>query len=212
MEVWELIFQCNDHTLCGDSHVEYALYICIYCFKFLIFMIDIGYHCARAAKFFGMRVLAVRRRPELSEGNEMIDECFGSNEIPAVMAESDYLVVATPLTKATVGLIGKKELAVAKEGQVLVNISRGAVMDEAALIQSLKSGERLRGAALDVFCTEPLPRSSPFWDVPNLLLSPHNADMTVSFRHQSIQHFTVNCHRFVGGEYLEAVVNKECGY
>lgn len=159
-----------------------------------------------------MKVLAVRRRPELSEGDEMIDECFGTDDIPTVMSESDYLVVATPLTKATVGLIGKRELAVAKEGQILINISRGAVMDESALIDALHSGDRLHGAALDVFCTEPLPQSSPFWDVPNLLLSPHNADMTVSFRHQSVKHFTLNCHRFVGGEELESVVDKECGY
>jgi phosphoglycerate dehydrogenase-like enzyme len=174
--------------------------------------VDIGYHCARAAKFFGMTVLAVRRRPELSEGDEVIDECFGTDDIPTVMSESDYVVVATPLTKSTVGLIGKKELAVAKEGQVLINISRGAVMDEEALIEALQSGERIKGAALDVFCTEPLPKSSPFWNVPNLLLSPHNADMTVSFRHQSIKHFTLNCHRFVGGEELESIVDKECGY
>jgi phosphoglycerate dehydrogenase-like enzyme len=175
-------------------------------------LLDIGYHCARAAKFFGMTVLAVRRRPELSEGDAMIDQCFGSEEVQTVMSEADYLVVATPLTKATVGLIGKKELAVAKEGQVLINISRGAVMDEAALVAALQSGERLRGAALDVFCVEPLPSSSPMWDLPNLLLSPHNADMTVSFRNQSVKHFTLNCHRFVGGEDLESVVDKGCGY
>jgi phosphoglycerate dehydrogenase-like enzyme len=173
---------------------------------------DIGYHCARAAKFFGMTVLAVRRRPELSVDDDMIDECFGSDDIPIVMSESDYLVVATPLTKSTVGLIGKKELRVAKEGQILINISRGAVIDESALIEALQSGERLGGAALDVFCVEPLPRSSPFWNVPNLLLSPHNADMTINFRHQSVKHFTLNCHRFVGGEELESIVNKECGY
>lgn len=159
-----------------------------------------------------MTVLAVRRRPELSEGDEAIDECFGTDEIPTVMSESDYVVIATPLTKATVGLIGKQELAVCKEGQVLINISRGAVLDEVALLHALLAGGRLKGAVLDVFCTEPLPKSSPFWDVPNLLLSPHNADMTVNFRHLSIKHFTLNCHRFVGGEDLESIVNKECGY
>ena len=159
-----------------------------------------------------MKVLAVRSHPELSEGDDMIDECFGPEDIPTVMSESDYLVVATPLTKETVGIIGKKELALAKVGQILINISRGAVINESALIDALTSGERIAGAALDVFCTEPLPRSSPFWDFPNVLLSPHNADMTISFRNESIKHFTLNCHRFIGGEELESIVNKDLGY
>lgn len=128
------------------------------------------------------------------------------------MSESDFLVVTAALTDATRGLVGRRELAVSKEGQVLINISRGPVVDENSLIEALRSQERLAGAALDVFVCEPLPKTSPLWDLPNLLLSPHNADMTRTFRHKSIKFFTTNCRRFLAGEELECLVDTELGY
>jgi glyoxylate/hydroxypyruvate reductase len=128
------------------------------------------------------------------------------------MAESDFLVVCAALTDATRGLIGRRELAVSKEGQVLINISRGAVVDENSLIDALRSQARLAGAAVDVFVCEPLPKTSPMWDLPNLLLSPHNADMTRNFRHKSVKFFTKNCHRFIAKKELDCVVDKKLGY
>lgn len=128
------------------------------------------------------------------------------------MSESDYLVVCAALTDSTRGLIGRRELAVSKEGQVLINIARGAVVDENSLIDALRSKTRLAGAALDVFVCEPLPKTSPLWDLPNVLLSPHNAEMTRNFRHKSVKFFTKNCHHFIADEELECVVDKKLGY
>ena len=121
-------------------------------------------------------------------------------------------MITAALTESTRGLVGKRELSVCKEGQVLINISRGPVVDENSLIEALRPGGRLAGAALDVFVCEPLPKTSPLWDLPNLLLSPHNADMTRTFRHKSVKFFTKNCHRFIAGEELESVVDKKLGY
>jgi phosphoglycerate dehydrogenase-like enzyme len=174
---------------------------------------DIGRSCAKLAKAFGMRVLALRRRPELSQDDELVDEIFGLSDLGTVMSESDYLVVCTALTPETRGLIGRKEMLLSKEGQVLINISRGAVLDELALIDILQTQTPIRGAALDVFTCEPLPQTSPLWDLPNLLLSPHNADMTKDFRHQSIKFFTQICQKFLAGNLVaDNVVDKYSGY
>ncbi len=127
------------------------------------------------------------------------------------MKLSDYVVVATPLTENTRGLIGKSALSCAKKDQVLINIARGPVVDEVALLEALKSGQLL-GAALDVFNKEPLPPSSPLWSMPNILISPHNADKTVDFRHRSIRFFTENCKRFLSNEKLHCIVNFTQGY
>jgi len=110
-----------------------------------------------------------------------------------------------------VGLINEKTLSACKEGQVLINVGRGPIIVEDALIAALKGG-KLRGAALDVFCVEPLPLQSPLWALPNVLLSPHNADKTVDFRHKSVKFFTENCKRFIDGEELLSQVDKLSGY
>lgn len=174
---------------------------------------DIGRSCAKLAKAFGMRVIALRRRPELSKDDEYVDEVFSSNDLATIMSESDYLVVCTALTSATRGMIGRREMLLSKEGQILINISRGAVIDELALIDILQKKSPIVGAALDVFTCEPLPKTSPLWELPNLLLSPHNADMTKDFRHQSIKYFTQICHKFLSGdEIVDCVVDKYSGY
>jgi phosphoglycerate dehydrogenase-like enzyme len=174
---------------------------------------DIGRRCAILAKAFGMRVLALRRRPQLSEGDENVDEMFSLDDLDTVLSESDYLVIAIPLTELTRGLIGRRELALAKDGAIVINVSRGPVIDENALIDALKKSSPVAGAALDVFTCEPLPKTSPLWDLPNVLLSPHNADMTRDFRHQSVKFFTQICHKFISGEeVLSCVVDKQTGY
>ena len=127
------------------------------------------------------------------------------------MAETDFLVLAVPLTAETRGMISAAMLAVAKPGQIVINIARGPVVDEEALISALRSG-KIGGAALDVFCTEPLPESSPLWELENVLLSPHNADKTADFRHKSTRFFTENCKRFLAKEELLCQVDVSKGY
>lgn len=173
---------------------------------------DIGRACAELAKAYGMRILALRRRPELSKDDPLVDEVYSTQQINEVMSLSDYLVVVAPLTPETRGMIGREQFAYAKTGQIFINIGRGALIDEMALIEALQEGGQLAGAALDVFCKEPLPDDSPIWTLPNLLLSPHNADMTVDFRHRSVRVFTDNCRLFLAKKDLISVVDKRLGY
>ena len=129
-----------------------------------------------------------------------------------VMRESDYVVVACALTKDTRGMLNKEAFADCKPGQVLINVARGPVINEDDLVEALTSG-LLAGAALDVFCVEPLPLESKIWELENVLLSPHNADMTADFRHKSVQlFFCENCARFIAGIPLHNVVSAVEGY
>jgi phosphoglycerate dehydrogenase-like enzyme len=128
-----------------------------------------------------------------------------------VISESDYLVVALALTPETTNFIRAEHFNEAKEGQILINIARGAVINEDDLIEALQNG-RLAGAALDVFTVEPLPTTSKLWELENVLLSPHNADMTVDFRHRSVRFFTENCARFIAGLPLRNIVSAKAGY
>jgi D-3-phosphoglycerate dehydrogenase len=133
---------------------------------------SIGHALARiCAAGFGMRVLGVRRSP--APDPDLVRHVPLAQALP----QADYLVLACPLTPQTRGLIGAAELALLKPGARLVNVARGPVVDEAALVEALRSG-RLAGAALDVFATQPLPADSPLRALPNVLLSPHLAGMT----------------------------------
>ena len=159
---------------------------------------DIGRSVAVLAKAYGMKILGLRRNPDLSQGDPLLDEVVGSSEdeLMKLMRESDFLVVCAPLTQETRHMIGEKQLATARKGQILINIGRGPLIDEDALIAALQHGF-LAGAALDVFTVEPLPKDSMLWRLPNVLLSPHNADMTSDFRHKSVQLFAQMCIEFV---------------
>ena len=116
--------------------------------------------------------------------------------------------MAPPHTK---GLVNAEAIAAMKQSAVLVNVSRGPIVDEPALIQALQQS-KIRGAALDVFCEEPLPADHPFYKQDNLLLSPHNADITTTFRHEALELFVGNVRRLVAGEELANVVDKRLGY
>ena len=115
------------------------------------------------------------------------------------------------IAAATRGLIGEAELAVMKPTSVIINIGRGPVIDEAALIAALESS-RIRGAALDVFNTEPLPPNHPFWRMRNVLLSPHTADRVSGFLEPAFECFLENLNRFIKGQQLLNVVDKAAGY
>jgi phosphoglycerate dehydrogenase-like enzyme len=171
---------------------------------------DIGRAAARLAKPFGMRILAMRRHPDRCGGDSLIDAAYAPDRRCEMLAECDHVVIAAPLTAETRGLIGNAELAALRPGAVLVNVGRGPVVDEPALIAALEQG-RIR-AALDVFETEPLPAGHPFWKLENVLLSPHCADHHEGWRARSMEVFLTNFRRFAAGKPLENVVDKRAGY
>ena len=172
---------------------------------------DIGRAAARLAKALGMRVIALRRRPENSQGDELVDEALGTDRLLELMARSDYVVVAAPLTPDTRGLVDATAIGAMKSSAVLINVGRGAVINEAALIDALRH-KRIRGAALDVFEQEPLPAGHALFALDNLLLSPHCADHTQTWIDDAMQFFTENLERFIQGEALLNVVEKRLGY
>ena len=172
---------------------------------------SIGSAAASRARPFGMKIAALRRRPELFQGDTMVDQSFGPTQLREMMSTSDYVLVTTPLTAETRGLIGEAEIAALKSTAVVMNIGRGPVIDEAALVRALESG-RIRGAALDVFDAEPLPPGHPFWRMPNVLLSPHTADRVQGFLEPAIECFFDNLRRFTNGMPLLNVVDKHAGY
>ncbi len=172
---------------------------------------DIGRAVAWRAHALGMKVLALRRRPELSRGDPNVSQVFSSDQKHELLAQSDYVVAAAPLTPESRGMIASPEFEVMKPTAVLINIGRGPVVDEAALVRALER-QRIRGAALDVFDTEPLPAGHPFYRLDNVLLSPHAADHTPDWKERTMHLFLENFERFRRGEPLLNVVDKKLGY
>jgi phosphoglycerate dehydrogenase-like enzyme len=172
---------------------------------------ETGRACAERAHALGMRILGLRRRPELSSRDPWLQRVLGRDGLYSLLAQSDYVVLAAPATPQTRRLIGKAEFAAMKASSILINIGRGSLVDEAAMIEALEQ-RRMRGAALDVYETEPLPPGHPFYRLENVLLSPHCADHTPSFYELDMEFFTQNLQRFLNGEPLENVVDKEAGY
>lgn len=171
----------------------------------------IGSAAAERARPFGMRIAALRRHPGRSAADALVDRSYELAQLHDLMATSDYLLLAAPLTPETRGLVGAAELAAMKPSAVVINVGRGPVIDEAALIGALES-HRIRGAALDVFNTEPLPAGHPFWSMPNVLLSPHTADRVDGFLDPALDCFLDNMDRFRTGEPLRNLVDKHAGY
>ena len=131
----------------------------------------IGRPTARIAKALGMRVLATRRTPGPAAD---VDEMYTPDRLHELLAASDYVVLCTPLTDETRDLIGAAEFAAMRPGSVMINVARGEVVDEDALVAALTNGT-IRGATIDVTRTEPLPSESPLWDVPNLVITAHQS-------------------------------------
>jgi phosphoglycerate dehydrogenase-like enzyme len=171
----------------------------------------IGSAVAERARPFGMNILALRRRPALSRRDPLLDGMLAPEQIDELMAASDYVLLAAPLTPDTRGLVGEAQLAAMKASAVLINVGRGPVVDEAALLQALRTG-RIRGAALDVFDVEPLPQDHPFYRMPNVLLSPHTADRVAEFSQLTVECFLENLRRFRAGEPLLNLVDRKAGY
>jgi phosphoglycerate dehydrogenase-like enzyme len=181
---------------------------------------DIGRASARLAAAHGMKIRAVRRKRGGAEGDEggegdgLADAIYGSSpaELRRLFSESDYVLCALPLTPETRGAIDRGCFDAAKPGCVFITVGRGPVVDEAEMVRALQDG-RLRGAALDVFEVEPLPASSPLWELDNVLLSPHNMDKTATFMHESTEFFVrEQLPRFVQGRELLNPVDPKAGY
>lgn len=171
---------------------------------------DIGAAVAARAKPFGVRLVGLRRRPE-GVSDPLLERLHGPGELDAFLDGLDDLVLCLPLTPETRGVVGARELVRLRPGAVVVNVGRGAVLDEAALLDALRSGQ-VRGAALDVFAEEPLPPDHPFWGMDSVLVSPHCADNVPGWREGSVRVFLENLARFQAGEPLRNVVDPARGY
>ena len=169
----------------------------------------IGRATAELARAFGMRVVATRRSPERSADEPI--EVLPMTRTREVFERSDHVLVAAPLTPETRGLVGARELAAMKAHGVLVNVGRGPVVDEAALLEAL-GANRILGAALDVFDVEPLPAGHPFYRSDRVLLSPHCADRVPGWLEAATEVFVENARRFARGDALANVVDKRLGY
>jgi phosphoglycerate dehydrogenase-like enzyme len=168
----------------------------------------IGRATATRAKALGMRVIALRRRPS---ADPAADAVWGAERLGDLLAESDYVVVCIPLTADTRGLIGAPELARMRPHAILVNLGRGALVDEPALIAALESG-RIAGAGLDVFAEEPLPVASPLWTLPQVIATPHVSGFGPRLWERALELFARNLHAWLDGRPLENVVDKQAGY
>jgi phosphoglycerate dehydrogenase-like enzyme len=164
----------------------------------VIGMGDIGKAVARRAEAMGMRVMGLGRAD-------------GPQRKRDLLAQSDYVVLSAPLTPETRGIIGEAELRAMKPEAVLINVGRGPLVDEAALIAALRE-RRIGGAALDVFNQEPLPAGHPYFALDNLLLSAHSADHTPDWQQRAMQLFLDNFERYRKGEPLRNIVDKRRGY
>jgi phosphoglycerate dehydrogenase-like enzyme len=170
---------------------------------------SVGSALAERASALGMRVLAVRRHPSAAAGPA--HEEWGLERLPELLERSDWVVLAAPHTEATRGMIGEKELARMKPGAVLVNLGRGALVDEGALVAALRAG-RIAGAALDVVHKEPLAAESPLWTLPNVILTPHTSGIGPRYWERAVEQFERNLERFLAGSPLFNVVDKRAGY
>ena len=172
---------------------------------------DIGRAIAWRAKALGMRVLALRRNPAPRPGDEHVNRVYANADIHAMLPECDYVAAAAPLTPDTKGLMGPREFASMKPDAIIMNVGRGPVIDEPAMIEALRS-KQIRGAALDVFAVEPLPPESPLWSMENVLISPHTADHTTTWIEDAMDFFLAQFARWRNGEQLKNVVDKRAGY
>ncbi|MFF6787385.1 NAD(P)-dependent oxidoreductase [Streptomyces sp. NPDC012510] len=169
----------------------------------------IGRAIARLLRAVGMRVCGAGRTARTDDPD--FGTLHGPDGLRSALAEADYVVLAAPLTKTTRGMVDASVLAAMKPGARLINVGRGGLVDEPALIDHLASG-RLAGAALDVFDQEPLPPRSPLWDMPGVMISPHTAGETTSERNALIEVFLDNLTRHIEGHPLRNVVDKRRGY
>ena len=167
-----------------------------------------GRALAKRAKAMGMYTVGTRANPAPTDH---VDRVEPASALHALLPEADAVAICTPLTSATKHLIAAPEIALMKPQTLIADVSRGGVVDQAALAEALRS-HRIQGAVLDVFETEPLPQDSPFWDLPNVLISPHCSSVYEGWELASFDLFLANLTRWKAGEPLLNVVDPERGY
>jgi phosphoglycerate dehydrogenase-like enzyme len=171
---------------------------------------SIGKNVAKRASALGMKVIAVREHLE-KEKPAGVDEVLPTSQLLDLLGQSDYVVLSAPITPETTGMIGRKQLAAMKPGACLVNVGRGPLIDEAALVEVLRE-HKIRGAALDVFDQEPLPPDSPLWDLEDVLITPHTGGMAQKLWERQYAFFSENLRRYLSRLPLLALVDKHAGY
>lgn len=169
----------------------------------------IGSAIAHRARAFGMRVIAVRRRP--SRDGVAVDTQWGPERLGDLCAESDFVVLSAPLTAETRGMLDAAAIERMKRDAFVVNLGRGPVIDESALIAALQEN-RIAGAGLDVFEEEPLPATSPLWSMPQVIVTPHVSGFGPRLWERAMEIFARNLRAFVDGRPMENVVDKVAGY
>ena len=157
------------------------------------------------------KVLATRRSVKREGRARYIDVMLPADQLWRLLGESDFVVVSVPLTPETSKLIGEKELRTMKSTAYLINIARGGIVDEEALIRALEE-KWIAGAGLDVFATEPLPPDSRLWELPNVILSPHISGGMGDYIGKATEVFLENLRRYLDGKRLHNIVNKKRGY
>lgn len=185
---------------------------------------SIGRELARLANAMGMNVLASKRDMMRLDDHDSYSEpgtgdpdgsiparIYPAEAVVSMAAECDYLVVTIPLVEGAAPVINQTVLDAMKKTAVLVNVARGAVVDEAALITALSS-QKIAGAALDVFVEEPLPKTSPLWNLENVILSPHVAGNSTTYHEKAANLFTENLHRYLDKRPLLNLLNRKKGY
>lgn len=169
---------------------------------------SIGREIAKKAKAFGMKVYAVKRE----ESEELfVDQLFNHDSVDEMLPHCDYVVSALPLTQETEGYFNLERFSKMKPSTYFINIARGGVAVEPDLIESLEKG-LIRGAALDVFEIEPLPPTSPLWNLNNVIITPHLGAMSPYYLDRAIKLFADNLSRFINGSEMVNIIDKQKGY
>lgn len=169
----------------------------------------IGERTAVIAAALGMRVLGIRRNP--AGDLPGVEAMYGPDRLYDLLPEADCVVLTVPLSHATQGMIGERELRAMKPTSYLINIGRGGTIQQPALIQALNEGW-IAGAGLDVFDQEPLPATSPLWELDNVIMTAHYAGLTPAYDQRALAIFLDNLKRYRAGEPLKNVVDKAAGY
>ena len=169
----------------------------------------IGVRTAELATALGMRVIGVRRNPKVAAPS--VAAIYGPDQLLDLLPKADFVVVTLPLTRATQGIIGEAELRAMRPTAHIINIGRGATIQEKALIRALQEGW-IAGAGLDVFTTEPLPADSPLWEMENVILTTHYSGSTPNYMERLLALFVDNLKRYRSGKPLRNIVDKKLGY
>jgi len=171
----------------------------------------IGRETAVRARAFGMQIVGTRRRVEGETADPYCDRLLPHSRLPELLASSDFVLLAVPLTAETKGMVGAAELAQMKGSAYLLNVARGDVVDQGALVAALTSGG-IAGAALDVTDPEPLPAGDALWSAPNVIITPHISGAVEGYGHRAAELFITNLRRYLAGEPLLNRVDVSLGY